>query len=74
LKNKGGLNVDFPCSFCLNFGKGVSKVTTYKTVLAPNAPWPSYEKKVAPKPEPKVRSKPSETDAKFEQWLKGLKK
>jgi len=71
LKNKGGLNVDFPCSFCLNFGKGVSKVTTYKTVLAPNAPWPTY--KPAPKV-PKVRSKPSETDAKFEQWLKGLKK
>jgi len=48
-------------------------VTTYKTILAPNAPWPSYEKKVAPKPEPKVRSKPSETDAKFEAWLKTIK-
>jgi hypothetical protein len=44
-----------------------------KTVLAPNAPWPSYEKAVKPKPPPKVRAKPSEVDAKFEQWLRKLK-
>jgi hypothetical protein len=44
-----------------------------KTVLAPNAPWPTYEKVVKPKPPPKVRSKPSHTDDKFEQWLRRLK-
>jgi hypothetical protein len=37
-----------------------------KTVLAPNAPWPTYTKA---KPVPKVRSKPSATDARFEQWM-----
>jgi hypothetical protein len=36
-----------------------------KTVLAPNAPWPKFEPKM-----PKKRAKPSEVDAKFEQWLK----
>ena len=44
-------------------------MTVYKTVLAPNAPWPMYNK---PKM-PKVRSKPSETDAKFEAWLLTVK-
>ena len=42
----------------------------YKTVLAPNAPWPTHNK---PKM-PKVRSKPSETDAKFEAWLKTIER
>lgn len=41
----------------------------YKTVLAPNAPWPSHDEFVKPKPLPKVKSKPSDTDAKFEAWL-----
>jgi hypothetical protein len=40
-------------------------MNVFKTVLAPNAPWPMYNK---PKM-PKVRSKPSETDAKFKQWM-----
>jgi hypothetical protein len=56
-------------------------MTAYKTVLAPNAPWPTYRQeggeekplKQALKGVKRVRSKPSETDAKFEQWLKGLK-
>jgi hypothetical protein len=42
-----------------------------KTVLAPNAPWPKWEQ-VPPKRShhKKKRSKPEETDLKFEQWLK----
>lgn len=52
-----------------------------KTVLAPNAPWPTAaEPKPEAKPAPKKRyipkpsnSKRKQTDAKFEQWLaKGL--
>lgn len=38
-----------------------------KTTLAPNAPWPYNAPKV-----PKVRSKPEDTDAKFEAWLKTI--
>jgi hypothetical protein len=45
------------------------KMTVYKTVLAPNAPWPYNKPKM-----PKVRSKPSETDAKFEAWLLTIKR
>jgi hypothetical protein len=45
-------------------------MTVYKTVLAPNAPWPEVKPKM-PKV-PKVRSKPSGTDAKFEAWLKTI--
>ena len=45
-----------------------------KTVLAPNAPWPTYEKVVKPNPLPRVRAKPSEVDAKFEAWLKTIER
>lgn len=45
-----------------------------KTVLAPNAPWPTYEKKVVLKPLPRVRAKTSEVDAKFEAWLKTIER
>lgn len=51
-----------------------------KTVLAPNAPWPVYEKpkqkplreakRVIPKPNP---SKSKLVDANFERWLSTLK-
>ena len=37
---------------------------TMKTVLAPDAPWPKWEPKL-----PKKRAKPSEVDAKFNEWL-----
>jgi hypothetical protein len=46
-----------------------------KTVLAPNAPWPSNVEvqKPAPKkrvpPPPKSASKIKKTDAKFNEWL-----
>jgi len=48
---------------------------TYKTILAPNAPWPSKpveqpkpvaKKRVAPKP--KDPSKIKQTDEMFQQW------
>jgi hypothetical protein len=40
-----------------------------KTVLAPNAPWPSKEKPVVKKPlPPKKRSKIQKTDEMFQQW------
>ena len=49
---------------------------TYKTVLAPNAPWPKVEPFV-PKPKPKRvwiskadgTSKRAQTDKKFNEWL-----
>ena len=48
---------------------------TYKTVLAPNAPWPKVEPFV-PKPKPKrvwvskdTGSKRQQTDKKFAEWL-----
>lgn len=48
-----------------------------KTVLAPNAPWPVYEKpkpkrvkRVMPKPNP---SKGKLVDANFDHWLSTLK-
>jgi hypothetical protein len=41
---------------------------TIKTVLVPNAPWPKWVS-VEPTKRPKKRAKPSEIDAKFEQWL-----
>lgn len=55
-----------------------------KTVLAPNAPWPTYAmseplkslkqpSEALRKAFKKVRSKPSETDAKFEAWLLTIK-
>jgi hypothetical protein len=51
-----------------------------KTVLAPNAPWPKYNKEgeviAKPKPKPKPRPKPpkrdaskiARTDKNFEEW------
>ena len=39
-----------------------------KTVLVPNAPWPKWEP-VPPKRSHKKRVKPSEVDAKFNEWL-----
>jgi hypothetical protein len=44
-----------------------------KTVLAPSAPWPTYEKKVVPKPLPRVRPTAAQVDAKFEAWLLTIK-
>lgn len=45
----------------------------YKTVLAPNAPWPTYHEekplKQASKALKRVRAKPSNTDARFKQWM-----
>ena len=49
-------------------------MTVYKTVLAPNAPWPTYEKKVVPKPAPRVRPTAAQVDAKFEAWLKSIER
>jgi hypothetical protein len=60
----------------------------YKTVLAPNAPWPIFEAptgRVRNRTNPEylekyrikkklVRSKQSATDEKFEQWLKAWRK
>ena len=50
-----------------------------KTVLAPNAPWPTYAMsetlkslKQASKPVKRVRSKPSDTDARFKQWMEKI--
>ena len=50
-----------------------------KTVLAPNAPWPTYAMsetlkslKQAPKAFKRVRSKPSDTDARFKQWMEKI--
>lgn len=51
-----------------------------KTVLAPNAPWPSKPvEKLKPTPKPKVkkeRSKIAHTDKKFDEWAtkNGVKK
>ena len=49
-----------------------------KTTLAPGAPWPYTTEPAAPaaKPKKKYKPKPStskrkQTDAKFEEWLKG---
>jgi hypothetical protein len=41
-----------------------------KTVLVPNAPWPQIIMEAkAKKAAPKKRVKPSEVDAKFNEWL-----
>ena len=40
-----------------------------KTVLAPNAPWPKWVEPPAKASKRTKRAKPSEVDAKFEQWL-----
>ena len=40
-----------------------------KTVLAPNAPWPKWVEP-AKRAKRTKRAKPSEIDAKFEQWIK----
>lgn len=53
-------------------------MVTHKTILAPNAPWPVYEKakpstktpKVKKVPPPKKASKIAHTDKKFEEWAK----
>lgn len=61
---------------------------SYKTVLAPNAPWPVFEApkgRVRNRTNPEYRqkyllakegkrAKPSATNEKFEQWLKSLEK
>jgi hypothetical protein len=39
-----------------------------KTVLVPNAPWPKWVEP-AKRAKRTKRAKPSEVDAKFEQWL-----
>jgi hypothetical protein len=44
-------------------------MTVYKTVLAPNAPWPQRNVVLKVK---KVRSKPSDTDARFKQWMEKI--
>jgi hypothetical protein len=41
-----------------------------KTVLAPNAPWPKWVEPPVKASKRTKRAKPSEVDAKFEQWLK----
>jgi hypothetical protein len=40
-----------------------------KTVLVPNAPWPQIIIDAKAKAAPKKRVKPSEVDAKFNEWL-----
>jgi hypothetical protein len=53
-------------------------MVTHKTILAPNAPWPVYEKvvpcikipKVKKVPPPKNPSKIAHTDKKFDEWAK----
>jgi hypothetical protein len=51
-------------------------MTQYKTILASNAPWPTYAepvkkaKRVMPKPSP---SKGKLVDANFDRWLSTLK-
>jgi hypothetical protein len=63
-------------------------MTQYKTILAPNAPWPVFEApkgRVRNRTNPEylekyrikkklVRSKQRATDDKFEQWLNSLEK
>ena len=41
----------------------------FKTVLSPNAPWPQRDVVLKVR---KERSKPSDTDAKFNQWLEKI--
>jgi len=46
-------------------------MTIMKTVLVPNAPWPKIiiDAQSKAKAAPKKRVKPSEVDAKFNEWL-----
>ena len=45
---------------------------TFKTILAPNAPWPTTPKEkpkaIAKKKPPKIPSKRAATDKKFTEW------
>ena len=41
-----------------------------KTVLVPNAPWPKWVESAKRAKRTTKRARPSEIDAKFEQWLK----
>ena len=54
------------------------EMTEYKTILAPNAPWPGKvveqpKKKVVRKPRPpNSTSKIANTDRNFERWIKSI--
>lgn len=48
-------------------------MTVYKTILAPNAPWPKPQPVVAPKPKPKSKAKLNAVDLNFKKWLENVK-